>query len=261
VTAGPAGSLLPRLAAQFAAAVADGSERYDTPGFRVHIWPAPDPFHRNVAIPVGSECAQPEAVADMLRLFAECGRAPTVEYFAELWPTLAPALAAHGLELDACGDVMVTAPPARPATPADSARLLTADDAPALMHEFLSGANAVFGQRAALLAPGEPERFAAGLRRGTLAAAAVVRDREPVAGASLIRAGTVAELAGVWTRPKWRRQGHARACCRLLLQQFFADGGELVWLSVHEPEAGSLYADLGFRACGTQLNFVGSASP
>ena len=47
--------LLRRLAAQFAAAVAEGSEIRETPGYRIHLWPTPDPFYRNVAIPVGRD--------------------------------------------------------------------------------------------------------------------------------------------------------------------------------------------------------------
>ena len=258
---GPPTALLPRLAAQFAAAVADGSAGFDTAGFRVHIWPTPDPFYRNVAIPVGPACIRPDAVAAMRAVFAAHGRAPTVEYFAELWPGLAAVLTAQGLELDARGEAMAMAPPVSWAAGTGAARLLTAADPPEQAGAFLLGATRVFGQRAALLAPGELERFVAGLRRGTLAAAELRQGEATVAGASLIGAGAVAELAGVWTLPDHRRRSHARACCQLLLERFFARGGELAWLSVHEPEAARLYVGLGFRPCGTQLNFTGRASP
>lgn len=249
--------ILSRLAAQFASAVAEGSTRHDSIGFRVHIWPTPDPFYRNVAIPTGPACCRPDAVAAMLAAFAEHGRLPSVEYFHELWPSLAPVLTAHGLVLDSRGQAMaLDAPPAGIAA-RSAARRLTPADPPDAIGAFLSGAASVFGQRAGLLAAGEIDRFAEGLERGSLAAAWVRRGHQPVAGASLIGCGPVAELAGVWTLPAFRRQGHARACCRLLLEDFFARGGELVWLSVHEPAAGALYAGLGFRACGTQLNFTG----
>jgi ribosomal protein S18 acetylase RimI-like enzyme len=256
---GAATDPLPRLAAQFATAVADGSERYDTPGFRVHIWPTPDPFYRNVAIPVDAACTAPDAVAAMLAVFAAHDRLPTVEYFAELWPDLAPALAAQGLALASRGQVMVlAAAPPGPGPgpgPRSPARLLAPGDPAAAIADFLLGAAEVFGQTT-VLAPGEALRFAAGLRRGTLAAAMVRRGRLAVAGASLIGAGAVAELAGVWTLPAFQRQGHARACCRLLLERFFGGGGELAWLSVGEPAAAALYAGLGFGTCGTQLNFA-----
>ena len=253
--------ILSRLAAQFASAVAEGSTRHETTGFRVHIWPTPDPFYRNVAIPTGPDCCRPDAVAAMLATFAAHGRLPSVEYFHELWPALAPVLTAQGLVLDSRGDVMALDVPPAAVTARSAARRLTLADPPDAIGAFLLGAANVFGQRAGLLAPGEIDRFAEGLERGTLAAAWVRRGRQPVAGASLIGRGPVAELAGVWTLPAFRRQGHARACCRLLLGDFFARGGELVWLSVHEPAAGALYADLGFWPCGTQLNFTSNPLP
>ena len=74
----------------------------------------------------------------------------------------------------------------------------------------------------------------------------------------MIRTGAVAELAGVWTLPGWRRCGLARACCRLLLDRFFATGGELAWLSVGDAAGAALYVGLGFRPCGTQLNYAGA---
>lgn len=261
LTPGPASPLLPRLAAQFAAAVADGSRLFDVPGYRVHIWPSPDPFYRNVAIPVARSCSQPTAVDAMVRQFTGCGRSPSVEYFAELWPELATALTARGLVLDTSAQAMVATTPAAWLGEKGPARLLTATGAPGLLRAFLAGAAAVFGERAALLAPGELERFAAGLRRGTLLAAAVLEGCQPVAGASLIRTGGTGELVGVWTHPDQRRRGLARACCRLLLHQFFGHGGDLAWLSAHGPEAGGLYRELNFRVCGTQLNFIGPAVP
>ena len=250
--------ILRQLAAQFAAAVAEGSTRHDVPGFRIHIWPMPDPFYRNVAIPTDPACVRPDAVEAMLGVFAAHDRLPTVEYFEELWPALAAVLTAHGLVQDNRGQVMALEGPPAGAGPPSGARLLGPGDPPGVIGDFLLGAATVFGQRAGLLGPGEIERFADGLARGTLAAARVRRGQETVAGASLIGRGAVAELAGVWTLPASRRQGHARACCRLLLEDFFAGGGKLAWLSVHEPEAGALYAALGFRPCGTQLNFTGA---
>jgi predicted GNAT family acetyltransferase len=82
----------------------------------------------------------------------------------------------------------------------------------------------------------------------------------PVSGSSLIGPGPVAELAGVWTRPPWRRRGYARAVCRLLLERYFAAGGELAWLSAGDLASGALYRRLGFVPCGVQLNYVGPAS-
>jgi predicted GNAT family acetyltransferase len=57
----------------------------------------------------------------------------------------------------------------------------------------------------------------------------------------------------VGTRPAFRRRGLAQAVCRRLLDTYFA-GGEMAWLSA-AAGAEPLYARLGFRPVGTQLNF------
>jgi ribosomal protein S18 acetylase RimI-like enzyme len=249
--------LLRRLAAQFAAAVADGSERWEVPGFRIHLWPTPDPFYRNVAIPTDARCENAEAIAGMLELFASHARRPRLEHFAELWPYLAAALEAAGLTPEREAKVMVLRrSDPRAAVLEGSADVLTATHAAGALRAFLAGAAEAFGEQT-MLAASELEHFADGLANGTIGATQVRLGGKPVAGASLIRTGSVGELAGVWSVAAHRRQGHARACCRLLLDQFFADGGELAWLSAGDPRSANLYLDLGFQPCGTQLNYAG----
>jgi ribosomal protein S18 acetylase RimI-like enzyme len=257
--------LLRRLAEQFAAAVADGSEVHEVPGFRVHLWPAADPFYRNVAIPVREAGDWRGAIAAMARTFEDRGRTPRLEFFAELWPDLAAALEADGFGLERRGEVMACGPldlaplRASPVAP----RPLAGDESRSRLAAFLAGAAEAFAEQAAVSASGELERFADGLRRGALAAAMVPADREatPVSGATLIGAGGVAELAGVWTRAGWRRRGHARAACALLLERFFAEGGEVVWLSAGDAASAGLYRGLGFWPCGTQLNYARPGAP
>ena len=249
--------LLRRLAAQFATAVADGSVVRDVPGYRIHFWPTPDPFYRNVAIPTDSWCVRPAAVAGMLDLFAAQARRPRLEYFAELWPDLAAALEFAGLTVERKATVMVLRrSDLRAVPPARGVALLDAACAPSVLQAFLAGAAEAFEEEAAILAEGELERFARGLASRTIAATQTLVDRTPVAGASLIRADKVGELAGVWSVPAHRRRGHARASCYLLLDRFFADGGELAWLSAGDAGSAALYGGLGFRPCGTQLNYA-----
>ncbi len=250
--------LLRRFAAQFAAAVADGSELHEVPGFRVHLWPTADPYYRNVAVPIGVPRGWPSAIAAMMGVFAARSRQATVEFFEQLRPDLPAPLEAAGFELDARGDVMAlrrsdfVPPRIRP-----HVRLLDGMTPMPLITAFLRGAAATFGDRAALLAPGELERFADGLARGTIAAAVVLEGSEPVGGASVVGRGRVAELAGVWTHADWRRRGLALAICVRLLEHFFAAGGEVLWLSTDEAASASLYRRLGFAPCGRQLNYIG----
>jgi ribosomal protein S18 acetylase RimI-like enzyme len=248
-------ALLARLAAQFAEAVADGSEVHEIAGFRVHLWHAADPFYRNVAIPVGPVDDWRPAIAAMRDLFEEHRRTPRLEFFAELWPGLAAALEAAGFQAERRAAVMTRGPEGPLATGAP-ARLLTADEPRPMLASFLGGAAEAFGEPAAMLAAGEVERLATGLARGAVVAAAALMGGRPVSGASLIRAGRVAELAGVWTSAAWRRRGLARRCCALLLERFFGDGGEVAWLSASDAAGASLYRSLGFAPLGTQLNYA-----
>jgi hypothetical protein len=253
-------ALLDRLARQFAAAVADGSEVHDLPGFRVHLWREADPFYRNVAIPTAALPDVQPAIRAMAALFERHGRIPRLEFFAELWPGLAAALEAEGFVLERRAPVLVLAAGDMPA-PAGPARLLGPETPLATLGAFLAGAAAAFGESASVLAAGELERFARGLREGGIAAAAALSaEGELFSGASLIRKGAVAELAGVWTLPERRRRGLARTVCVALLARFFATGGELAWLSAGDAASEALYRGLGFSPCGTQLNLARPAA-
>jgi predicted GNAT family acetyltransferase len=136
--------------------------------------------------------------------------------------------------------------------------LLGPGTAPDLVAATLDALNAAFGQsmtdatRAA-----ETAQLAAELETSRCRVAVVRRDGRPVAGACLIGAGDAAELAGVWTAAGHRRQGLGRAVCRALLDRFLADGGRFAWLGAHDDAAHALYARLGFRRIGHQLDFSG----
>lgn len=254
--------LLRRFAAQFAASVADGSEVHEVPGFRVHLWPTADPYYRNVAVPIGTPSDWSLAIAAMTRVFAARHRPAAVEFFEQLQPDLVAPLEAAGFELDAWGEVMALrrsdfAPPAA----SSHARLLDGTTPLPLITGFLRGVTETFGDRAALLAPGELERCADGLARGTITAAATLDGSNPIGGASLIGQGPVAELAGVWTRAGWRRRGFAFATCVRLLEHFFAADGELAWLSAADAASAALYRRLGFAPCGMQLSYIGPGAP
>jgi GNAT superfamily N-acetyltransferase len=189
-------------------------------------------------------------------LCARHERRPRVEFFAELWPGLAAALAAAGFAVEAEAPVLVAeAPPPPDYPPAGIAveRLGPATPRP-MLQACLEAAAATFHEPAAILAPGELERLQEGLAGGAVRSAVVLAGGAPVSGASLAGRGPVAELLGVWTAPAHRRRGLARAVCRDLLSGFFRAGGELAWLAASGEASRSLYEGLGFRACGTHLD-------
>lgn len=253
--------VLRRLARQFATAVADGSVVHDAASFRVHVWPTADPFYRNVAVPIEPTSDWPRAIAAMRRVFAAAGRTPRLEFFAELWPDLPMALEAAGFAIERRSEVMTLAPTQLvPSSLPVEPTLLDGETPQPLLAAFLAGAGEAFGETESIQAPGELERFAVGLRRGTIEAAAVLDTTRPVSGASLTGCADVAELVGVWTRAEWRRRGYARATCTRLLQHLFAAGGALVWLSAGDTASCRLYRSLGFQPCGMQLNYVGPAA-
>ena len=59
-------SLLARLEAQLHEALAEGSEINETSAFRLHVWRTPDPFYRNVAVPLLPQADWSRAIDDLL---------------------------------------------------------------------------------------------------------------------------------------------------------------------------------------------------
>lgn len=260
----PAGvpPVLRRLELQLREALAEGSEVHEVAGFRVHVWRTPDPFYRNVAVPVRPSVATDAAAVPALRAaFARHRRRARVEFFAELWPGLDLVLEEAGFAVEARAPVMAATGPADLPAAAE-VTLLDGAAPPPLLRAGLEGAAAAFHEPAAMLAPGELERLQAGLAAGTLRSALVLVDGAPVGGASLAGRGPVAELLGVWTHPGHRRRGLARTLCRRLLADFFAAGGEVAWLTAGTRASARLYAQLGFLTCGTHLDCAdGAAGP
>lgn len=248
-------STLRRLARQFLEALADGSEVLETSAFRVHFWQTPDPFYRNVAVPVREVAQWRPAVGEMVRLFEARARTPRLEFFAELWPSLPPALEAAGFETDQEATVMIRGRMPPLGTASHPAPVLLGAATPAsFLDALFSAAADAFGEPRLRLDAAELARLREGLARGATHVAVAIEDGRPVSSASLIGMGGTAELAGVWTARDRRRRGLATSVCSRLLHDFFARGGELAWLSAADDGGERLYRRLGFMACGTQLN-------
>ncbi len=257
-----ASPLLARLERQIRRGLARGSEVRDVGAFRLYLWPRPEPFYRNRALPVAAAPGGDwrPAVAAMLAAFAAAGREPRLEFFADRWPGLAATLEVAGLRRELEAPVMTaeTAPPALSSDPARNpggVRLLGPGVSRATRQAFLAGAQAAFGHGVGPPDPGEVEQLGRDLDEGATLAAARFEGEVPVAGASLIGIGAEAELAGVWTAPGHRRRGHAAAVCAALMRRFFAAGGELVWLTAGGEGSEPLYRGLGFERVGTQLDY------
>ncbi|NBC34497.1 MAG: GNAT family N-acetyltransferase [Alphaproteobacteria bacterium] len=189
--------------------------------------------------------------------FAARNRTLRLEYFSELFPTLAMALAAEGLDSQDTMPVLVLAagePIRVRATaglvlscpgPDDGATLRGLMALQARCFQALAGTNGDSGWLAQMRTD-----LASGLASACVASVA----GEIIGGAMLISGGGAAELVGVATDPAWRRRRIASATCARLIAESFAGGNRLVWLSAGSPPAHALYKRLGFRHIGTQLN-------
>jgi ribosomal protein S18 acetylase RimI-like enzyme len=244
--------LLTRLARSLQATMSAGRVVLPCGPFQLMLAPDSDDYLMNAAFPRHDVLEWEQPVQDLLALFAAENRRPRLEFFAELQPTLLPALLAAGLTLDIEAPVMTLPGPAcRPGPQAG--RRLTADD--------LDGIAALEAVQAAaygsMLEPAGQAAYRpillAGLADGSIRAAVLEVDGRTVAASMLLPGPEAAELAGVATLPACQRRGYAESLCRMLLNGWFADDGELAWLS-SGPEARTLYPRLGFSPCGTQLN-------
>ncbi len=264
---GPRPDLKAAIEAQFRAAVARGSTVVETPAFRVHVWPTPDPFYRNVAVPIRRPDDWRPAVEAMQAAFRTAGRQARLEFVAECWPDLGPALAAAGLVETARQRLMVMTalPPDLPAGP--PIEFLPA--ARTVVEGYLSAVLQAFAQ------PLEPHALAD--EAGTLAreiaagrctiATVTAGDRGFLAGAGLIGIDPaargwrrIAELAGVWTAQTETGRGLATGVVARLVESFLGTGGGLVWLAAESERAAALYARVGFRAIGWQCNYAASGA-
>lgn len=251
--------LLRKLAAHFLEALAEGGSRIAEMGaFRLHVWPTPHPFYRNVAVPVRPAADWPAALAELRQQVAEHGCAPRLEFFADLWPDLTPALDRAGFTTDMQATVMAAAAPAVRAAPhlpaPGEVRFLDAATPPSTLIALFVAAAEAFAEPGLQLGAAELARLRAGLACGAIQLAAVFRDGVPVSAASLIGQQGVGEIVAVWTAQAHRRQGLASRTCAMLTARFGAVDGHLVWLSAADPGSVALYSRLGFQACGTQIH-------
>ena len=241
--------LLDALARSGAQSVAAGS-------FRVHLWDQPDPFYRNVAMPVRRRVHWLPAIRLVEGIFRAAGRPARLEFIEERWPDLAGALVDAGFVCRQRMPVMIRDRPSAAVATAPAVHLLRPDGPPGLVAATLDALNAAFDQTmpdATRIA--EAAQLTRELAAGHCRVAVILEDGRPVAGASLVGDDGAAELAGVWAAPGRRRRGYGTAVCQALLERFFASGGRFVWLGAHDHAASMLYASLDFRAVGHQLDF------
>lgn len=247
-----------RIEGQLRRGCSQGSRVVPTEAFDIFLWDSGALFYRNRALPVRSPRVWAPAIAEMVRRFEEVDRTPRLEFLAERWPELGPALEVAGFRREGDAPVMLLARPPAAMTSEVETRLLDGTDE-RMLGAVLDGLERAFDLSIEPFTEAERVQLGRELRAGTTQAAVAAYRGQPVAGAQLVGVGAEAELAAVWTDPEWRRRGLAGAVCSALLRAFFQGGGELVWLSAPEPEAQALYRGLGFVPVATQLNYAAGA--
>lgn len=224
--------------------------------FEAFLSPDSDDYLLSFAVPVAESADWRADLRALRACFLHHRRLLRVEFFAELYPTLAAALEAERLRLNLTAPVMTLDAadlPAREGAPLDW-QVLDPDDA-AMAEAVLAVQAASFRLRAD--EPGHADwrrRLVEGARQGTMLVGLGRWQGRPATAAALLLGAGVAELAGVGTLEEARRRGLASALCHALLSRWFAAGGRLAWLSAG-PDAQRLYRRLGFVPAGTQFNY------
>ena len=231
-----------------------GRKRVEVGPFTAFISASKNPF-MSFATPHTDVSDWLDGVRSLCDVFSLREREVRLEYFQELYPSLAPALEAAGFGRDSAAPVMTLmrgalAPPVQ----TDKAYRRLEADQPEQLRRFLGQQNAAYGDTGGEGALAWLPQLVDGLGSGAVLGAGLEQNSTFVSGATVQIGGDIGELAGVWTRLELQKQGLAFALCQRLLTDYFAVGYRLCWLSAAEGAEG-LYQRLGFRRVGTQLNY------
>jgi GNAT superfamily N-acetyltransferase len=204
-------------------------------------------------------------VQEMIEVFRRYGRRPRLEFLKELWPTVPGLLEKHGFRLKDTQPALVTTQPSSGPPPAGiQVRLAIADDAKAIdeigniafegdgpdpLREAAIRDSIVTGRSTAAIAYVDPSPAEASGRVAT-------HDGKIAIGSGrIVGAPAVKEVVSVGTLPAFRRRGVASAVVAELLNEFFARGGEVAWLTA-TPEADNVYRRLGFVPIANQVCYL-----
>ena len=259
-------ALLARIAANAVAVGRRGRQDTGVGPFRAFLSVSSRDYFMSFAVPAppgaattigwaADDWARP--ITALVDHFSGRCRTCRLEYFAELHPRLAVALAAAGLSQDKSAPAMAVTPAClRPRPPGRdmTMRLLRPGDTVAIKR-FMAVQSEGFGVDIDTGPNGWRPILEAGLSDGTMIAALGQVDGRACCGAVIMIGGGAAELAGVSTVPAYRRRGLAADLCSRLLARYFDGSDAPAWLSADGEIAEELYGELGFRTVGLQLNY------
>ncbi len=238
------------------------------PPFTLFFHPS-DPFpYFSYAIPEepvrADDPALPGTLARLREIFMEQGRTPRFEFFEAFAPALPALLQANGFSEEARQWSMICTPqtyrPA-PAVPGLEIVHLIPESPAEHLKGFVIAQHAGFDNEEPAdengedIPPEEIEIQRANLRAGWTSLLARL-DGVPVAAASFgnIIDG-ISEVAGIATRPSYRRRGIATVLAGRCAEMIFAQGGQIATLTAADEAAGRVYEKVGFRPFSTMLAY------
>jgi GNAT superfamily N-acetyltransferase len=257
--------LLLNLQSAAAAAMANFGQIVPVPPFVAMFHPTDPMVYRNQALPDGDgvvpDAELDRAVAETIGEFRRRGRIPRFEFSPDLWPTLAEAMARHGLRLQSTVPMMVCTSGELQPYRADGLRLdwLKPSDDRECLREVITVQRRAFEPTWRGASDADVNELIAKLESGGLRTA-VARIGDAVAGAAgLSGKGDVVELGGVATDEKYRGKGVARALSLFLAQAHLDAGGAFIFLTAGNETARRVYERIGFRMIGEQLHYIDAA--
>lgn len=241
-------NLLEPLRDSLAESLSASRERADFGAIAVFIHPSDPMIYMNYAVPTGRPTAGD--VERATAFFKTKQRAPRFEFASEVAPELEPLLVSAGYSIESRTPIMAVESKGFRRRPDGMARMIESATHAAAYNEAMFEA---FGMDVAMDA-GAAERQWSEIRKGTQKGAVVLDYELAVSGGVTVGAGPIVELAGVGTRPAYRRRGFASMVSSRLCAEHFAKGGQWVWLSAGDDAAKAVYSALGFEEIGTQIN-------
>lgn len=250
--------MLERIELRTTQAIAAGRDVTHVGAFLAAIHPTSELVWLNFAVP-RSTSGQPvraQDIASLRALFRARGRRLRFEFYETLWADLGRLLERCGLVLEGRMPLMLCSPGSFRDSSAPQVRVddLTAEAGDPEIAEFLATGKRGFGLEAAQVEPHEIAEQRRHLRDGVYRCA-YGRVEGRMVGVGTLAAGND-ELAGIATLPAARRRGVAATISCHLVRRHFQAGNAYVWLSAGDDAARAVYEKIGFRAAGTQLNYV-----
>lgn len=238
-------------------------EAVSLPPFTLFFHPSSAFSHFSYAIPeapiAADNPALPDTLACLRKAFEERGRTPRFEFFEAFAPELPALLLANGFTEEARQWSMICTPVTYRSAPAVEGLEvidLTPESSEEHLRGFVIAQHEGFNEDSTANPTGDDlERIRVLMRTGWNCMLARL-DGEPAAAASFGKIiDGVSEVAGIATRPAYRRKGIATLLAGRCTQMIFAQGGQIATLTAADESAGRVYEKVGFHPFSTMLAY------